>query len=350
MYILGTASNRFVRAIRNQAGGVTYVAMPGAVVGDSDEIRGERIHIVSNQQLRQIIRATPYRAPFLCTSLVTDMNSLFKRLENFNMPIGHWDTSRVTNMEQMFLRARSFGPGQQIGGWDVGRVTNMYEMFSEAESFNQPINRWNVSNVLTMSEMFAHAESFDQPIGDWDVGRVMSMSGMFYHAESFNRPINRWDVSNVLNMSEMFYSAYSFNQPIGNWNVARVTNMYAMFTYAKSFKQPGIAKWDLLLRTPLSRVYGMFGDAPRAEAAYKAGVAARSEAARRASMGPQTGSRRAALRASLNARGIPDDVVDKILYKAGVMQLRGLKDDEFRGKGTRLDRVRRRNRQHPGYL
>jgi surface protein len=274
MYIYGTASNRFVRAIRNQAGGVTYVAMPGAVVGDSDEIRGERIHIVSNQQLRQIIRATPFKAPFLCTSFVTDMSGLFKGLTNFNMPIGHWDTSRVTNMEEMFFSASSFGPGQQIGDWDVGRVADMSYMFYNAQSFNRPINRWNVSNVIYMDEMFAHAESFDQPIGDWDVGNVMSMSGMFYHAKSFNQPINRWDVSDVLNMSEMFYSAYSFNQPIDNWNVAHVTTMNEMFMVAKSFKQPGIAKWDRLLRTPLSRVYGMFRDAPLAEAAYKAGVAA----------------------------------------------------------------------------
>ena len=274
MYIYGTASNRFVRAIRNQAGGVTYVAMPGAVVGDSDEIRGERIHIMSNQQLRQIIRATPFKAPFLCTSFVTDMSKLFKGLTNFNMPIGHWDTSRVTNMEEMFFDASSFGPRQQIGDWDVGRVTDMSYMFYNAQSFNRPINRWNVSNVVDMDEMFSHAESFDQPIGGWDVGKVMYMSGMFYHADSFDQPIGNWNVSNVVNMSGMFEGAYSFNQPIGNWNVARVTNMYAMFAYAESFNQPGIAKWDRLLRTPLSQWSTLFEEAPLAEAAYKAGVAA----------------------------------------------------------------------------
>src|SRR5210317_962153 len=255
MYILGTASNRFVRAIRNRAGGVTYVAMPGAVVGDSDEIRGERIHIVSNQQLRQIIRATPFKAPFLCTSFVTDMSGLFKRLEHFNMPIGHWDTSRVTNMKEMFAEALSFN--QPIGDWDVGKVMYMSEMFENAYSFNQPINRWNVSNVIDMDEMFAYATSFNQPIGDWDVGKVMNMSGMFRFAESFSRPINRWNVSNVLGMS-------------------------AMFARATSFNQPGIAKWDRLLKIPLSRVYDMFEDAPLAEAAYQAGVAAEGDQLTRA--------------------------------------------------------------------
>jgi len=305
MYILGTASNRFVRAIRNRAGGVTYVAMPGAVVGDSDEIRGERIHIVSNQQLRQIIRATPFKAPFLCTSFVTDMSGLFKRLEHFNMPIGHWDTSRVTNMKEMFAEALSFN--QPIGDWDVGKVMYMSEMFENAYSFNQPINRWNVSNVIDMDEMFAYATSFNQPIGDWDVGKVMNMSGMFRFAESFSRPINRWNVSNVLGMSAMFENAYFFNQPIGDWNVGRVTNMYRMFAVAESFNQPiggwnvsnvidmeemfaratsfnqpGIAKWDRLLKIPLSRVYDMFEDAPLAEAAYQAGVAAEGDQLTRA--------------------------------------------------------------------
>src|SRR5210317_2173469 len=255
MYILGTASNRFVRAIRNRAGGVTYVAMPGAVVGDSDEIRGERIHIVSNQQLRQIIRATPFKAPFLCTSFVTDMSGLFKRLEHFNMPIGHWDTSRVTNMKEMFAEALSFN--EPIGDWDVGKVMYMSGMFRLAVSFSRPINRWYVSNVLGMSAMFENAYFFNLPIGDWNVGRVTNMYRMFAVAESFNQPIGGWNVSNVIDMEEMFARATSFNQP-------------------------GIAKWDRLLKIPLSRVYDMFEDAPLAEAAYQAGVAAEGDQLTRA--------------------------------------------------------------------
>ena len=249
------------------------------------------------------------------------MSVLFMGLTNFNMPIDHWDVSNVIYMD---------------------------EMFAHAESFDQPIGGWDVGNVMSMQGMFYNALSFNQPIGDWNVGRVTNMGQMFAGAESFNQPIGGWNVSNVNNMWEMFTGARSFNQPIGDWNVGRVTDMESMFGStsmfddgAISFSQPGIAKWDRLLRTPLSRVDGMFADAPRAEAAYRAG---------KASMGRQTGRRRAALRASLNARGIPDDVVDKILYKAGVMQLRGLKDDEFRGKGTRLDRVRRRNQQQHSML
>ena len=38
-------------------------------------------------------------------SLVTDMSGLFDGKASFNQPIGTWDTSAVTNMENMFKYA-----------------------------------------------------------------------------------------------------------------------------------------------------------------------------------------------------------------------------------------------------
>ena len=340
MYILGTASNRFVRAIRNQAGGVTYVAMPGAKAGDSDVIDRVRYVVRSERQLRDLVEEGRWTdVARTCTSRITNMRGMFQEARGFNRYIGHWDTSKVTDMMHMFAGATAFN--QPIGGWNTSSVTTMYGMFSLAYDFNQPIGDWDTSRVTNMTMMFAFARGFNQDIGEWNTSSVTNMSSMFNGARRFNQDISGWNTGRVQDMDYMFEGARRFNQDISAWNVRSVQSMYVMFRDARSFSQPGIAKWDRLLRTPLSRVDGMFADAPRAEAAYRAG---------KASMGRQTGRRRAALRASLNARGIPDDVVDKILYKAGVMQLRGLKDDEFRGKGTRLDRVRRRNQQQHSML
>ena len=43
--------------------------------------------------------------------------------EAFNQPIGSWDVSKVTNMQNMFTGAKAFN--QPIGNWDVSNVTNM---------------------------------------------------------------------------------------------------------------------------------------------------------------------------------------------------------------------------------
>ena len=38
----------------------------------------------------------------------------------------------------------------EISTWDTSKVTNMYELFHDARSFNQPLNNWNVSKVTNM--------------------------------------------------------------------------------------------------------------------------------------------------------------------------------------------------------
>ena len=52
----------------------------------------------------------------------------------------------------------------EISNWDTSRVTDMWNMFRFAESFNQPLDNWNVSNVWCMNSMFRNARSFNQPL------------------------------------------------------------------------------------------------------------------------------------------------------------------------------------------
>ena len=41
-----------------------------------------------------------------------------------------------------------------ISDWDTSKVTDMLEMFADASAFNQPLNNWDVSSVTDMSHMF----------------------------------------------------------------------------------------------------------------------------------------------------------------------------------------------------
>jgi surface protein len=165
----------------------------------------------------------------------TLMASMFRQTNDFNQPIGNWNTGNVTDMSAMFYDAKAFN--QPIGSWNVSKVTSMSNMFSGASTFNQPIGSWNTSAVTIMLGMFKGASVFNQNIGSWDVSQVTIMSGaggqgMFQNATAFNNggssSIDGWDVSKVLNMgsnnSGMFNGATAFNQPIGSWNVSSVTD------------------------------------------------------------------------------------------------------------------------------
>ena len=55
---------------------------------------------------------------------------MFKDQVTFNDDISNWDTSNVTNMQQMFMGTTSFTIN--INSWDVSSVTDMDGMFRAA--------------------------------------------------------------------------------------------------------------------------------------------------------------------------------------------------------------------------
>ena len=74
--------------------------------------------------------------------------------------IANWDTSRVTNMENLFasLPSALFPTwNADLSNWDTSRVITMKRMFSPVDndysglsSFNSVLTSWNVGNVLNM--------------------------------------------------------------------------------------------------------------------------------------------------------------------------------------------------------
>ena len=147
------------------------------------------------------ITASATDAPLITTS---SLGQYFRDCSSFNGAIGNWDTSAVTDMQNMFIAASSFN--QDISSWDVSSVTNMSYMFRGASSFNQNIGSWNTSAVTNMVEMFRSATSFNQDIGAWNTSAVTTMLAMFQQASSFNQDISDWDINQVSNFSNFMLS------------------------------------------------------------------------------------------------------------------------------------------------
>ena len=200
-----------------------------------------KYHPETKEELLKLCRDESVYLGDIDTSKITDMSDLFSGIYAIKYSrdfsgIEFWNVSNVTNMQCMF-RESSFN--QDIGSWDVSNVTDMSGMFSNTP-FNQNISTWDVSNVTNMDGMF-YKSSFNQDIGSWDVSNVTDMRGMFSQT-SFNQDISSWDVSNVKDMSSMF-SESSFNQDIGSWDVSNVKYMRFMFSYS-TFNQY-IGSWDV---------------------------------------------------------------------------------------------------------
>jgi surface protein len=128
--------------------------------------------------------------------------------------------SMVSNMGGMFSGGGVFSGGsnfnQDIGSWNTSNVTDMQDMFQGASAFNQDIGSWDTSNVTTMSKMFEGASAFNENICSWDVSNVTNMDGMFIRAIKFNQDLTKWCVTNIT--SEPYFSFASAlieaNKPI----------------------------------------------------------------------------------------------------------------------------------------
>jgi len=266
------------------ANGVT-IECPLANVGDTGVVDGFTYTAVDRSSL--ITKIAAGQASECCTSLVTDMNSLFfgnatnpdirswdtssvtstaimfMNATNFNQDLSKWNIGKVQSTMGMFQGATNFNNGEAPGAstnslnsWDTSEVIELRMMFKSATSFNQDIGNWDTSKNRTMDQMFSSAYRFNRPIGNWNVSNVVSMEKMFHvlngQDSDFNQPLNNWDVSNVINMNYMFGTTggdghtdnRAFNQDIGDWDVSNVTNMIGMFKSAEQFNQD-LSEWDV---------------------------------------------------------------------------------------------------------
>ncbi len=204
-------------------------------------------------------------------------------------PMSEWDTSRVTDMSNLFHSHYHAGDATfniDISKWDVRRVTKMTKMFANTKAFNQPLNDWKLESITDMSYMFYNARSFNQPLDNWlyqisDPVQKVNTKLMFHDAVSFTHfpehvtkfpftnetlrkvikglcyaendgrterywfgPIGLWDTTRVTDMSKLFQYAQAFNHDISGWDVSNVIDMNGMFNGARVFNQP-LNAWDV---------------------------------------------------------------------------------------------------------
>ena len=133
---------------------------------------------------------------------MTNMSYLFNGYCLSSIDFPNWDTSNITDMNNMFYECGSL---PDISKWDTSNVINMSNMFyyCSLESFPD-ISKWDTSNVLDMNNMFYECGSLPD-ISKWDTSCVKNMSNMFHCVRLESLPdISRWNTSNVINMSNLF--------------------------------------------------------------------------------------------------------------------------------------------------
>lgn len=152
------------------------------------------------------------------TSKVTDMSEMFIGCKDFNSDtVSLFDTSNVVDMNYMFNNCAKFNG--DVTGWDVSKVTNLHKTFYGCEAFTRNINDWDVSKVTDFSSTFTDCYSFNQPLDKWQLTSAITIKQMFNMCNNFNQDIGAWDTSNITEMESAIYGAWQFTQDLSQWCV-----------------------------------------------------------------------------------------------------------------------------------
>ena len=121
--------------------------------------------------------------------------------------LSNFDTSKVTNMSNMFLGMSNL-TSLNLSNFDTSQVTNMAGMFF---------------NILLLTTL---------DFSSFNTSKVTSMSNMFNNMPSLTTlDLSSFDTSNVTDMRYMFFSMSNLTTlDLSNFNTSQVTNMNGMFS------------------------------------------------------------------------------------------------------------------------
>ena len=150
------------------------------------------------------------------TSEVTDMANMFRRARNATPDTSHWDTSKVTRMRGMFnsaLRSRA-----DVSGWDVGKVNDFYGMFIYVK-YTPNVSNWNTSRGENFGSMFKFSDA-NPNVSGWDVSSGTLFEDMFRNSSHANPNLSNWNLKN----RNIRSNGFIYNSKISEENLSNFIN------------------------------------------------------------------------------------------------------------------------------
>lgn len=254
----------------------------------------------------------------LATNNVTNMSGIFKNTYlgnigdtetydfNLSLNLAAWNTSKVTDMSEMFCWDINRVDGEideytyipfvpifntNISTFATGRVQNFSKMFFTYHNYYQDpytyeeteideirraggdVATWNTSSGTNMSYMFYNGKA--KGYSGFTTDFVTDMSYMFYRCNNHDNLANNqrecvedWSTSNVANFSHMFEKSY-FIPGVDKFRVVNPTNnkiekMFYLCKYGTSdFEKNYIydfSAWDTSGLTTLADMFHFYSD------------------------------------------------------------------------------------------
>ena len=165
-----------------------------------------------------------------------------------NLDLSSFNTSKVTNMSNMFFECSSL-TSIDLSSFNTSKVTNMFNMFSWCPSLTSlDLSSFNTSNVTNMYGMFEYCSTLTSlDVGSFNTSEVTSMYGMFSDCQSLTSlDLNSFNTSKVTDMYEMFDGcSFLTSLALSSFNTSKVTDMGSMFQNCTSINNLDISTFYL---------------------------------------------------------------------------------------------------------
>ena len=200
----------------------------------------------------------------LATDQVVNMAGMFYACSVESLDVSHFDTSNVTNMEQMFQYCWKLS-SLDVTNFDTSKVRGMGCMFMGCGVSTLDVTNFDTSNVIVMDCIFAdcsHLTSID--VSKFNTSNVRRMSNMFSNCSSLKSiDVSNFDTSNVTSMYNMFSNCSSLKSiDVSNFDTSNVTSMPFMFDGCSSLTELDVRNFNT---SKIEVMYHMFRNCSQLE-------------------------------------------------------------------------------------
>ena len=175
--------------------------------------------------------------PWRMTALGTGQNGCFRCTGLTDISeLQYADTSKVTEIRQLFRYVQNLSDWSPIADWDVSNVTLLWQFLAYSKPSDLTfLSKWNVSKLSNFSNGFTfYLGASLHGIEDWDVSHVTVADGLFMQNSNITslEPVLNWKISGIANLSSLCNSCSKLTSLHGleNWEIDdRTTNLTSAF-------------------------------------------------------------------------------------------------------------------------
>ena len=191
-----------------------------------------------------------YEIKLYLDDTMNNLKNLFKKSEICSVDFSYFVGKNIKDISKMFSYCKKLKEIKGLNKLDTSRVTNMESLFLSCNELEYlDLSGFDTSNVETIHEMFCQCKKLKEIKGlnNFNTSKVTNMGSLFGFCNELEYlDLSSFDTSNVTDISRMFSLCGKLKEIKGlnKFNTSKVTDMYALFSMCSQFECIDVSNFD----------------------------------------------------------------------------------------------------------